>query len=87
MVAVAFAPQFCRQFRKLPTVLQEEVFEKISLFKELGNHTMLRVHKLKGAMKGRSSFSANYRYRIVFMWEKKNISAILLAIGDHAVYD
>ena len=84
---VSYAPQFRRQFKKLPTKLQEEVHEKIELFEDERHHEALHVHKLKGSMEGRFSFSVNYRYRIVFMWEKKNVSAILLAIGDHAVYD
>jgi addiction module RelE/StbE family toxin len=84
---IAYAPQFRRQFRKLPKKLQEEVFEKIELFSDLNQHKLLHVHKLSGKMVGRWSFSVNYRYRIVFMWEKQNKSAILLVIGDHLIYE
>ena len=28
-----------------------------------------------------------FENRIIFMWEKQDESAILLAIGDHALYD
>jgi addiction module RelE/StbE family toxin len=83
---VSFTPQFRRQFKKLSQALQEEAFEKMERFEDLDQHEALRVHKLKGRMEGRWSFSVNYRYRIVFMWEIKNESAVLLAIGDHAVY-
>lgn len=84
---LAYKPSFLRQFKKLPPSLQAEAFEKLELFKDPGNHRTLRVHALKGALAGRMSFSVNYRYRIVFMWEVRNRSAILLAIGDHAIYD
>ena len=84
---VAFTPQFRRQFRKLPKKLQEETLDKIDSFTQLKQHTSLHVHKLNGKMAGRWSFSVNYRYRIVFMWEKQNASAILLAIGDHTIYE
>ena len=84
---VAYTPQFRRQFKKLPKPLQEEAFEKIELFGDFNQHSSLRVHKLKGRMDGRWSFSVNYRYRIVFMWEVQSESAILLAIGDHAIYE
>jgi len=84
---VSFTPQFRRQFRKLPSQLQEEALEKIDWFKKLKNQESLHVHKLKGKMEGRLSFSVNYRYRIVFIWEAKNKSAILLAIGDHSLYE
>ena len=84
---IACAPQFRRQFKKIPKKLQAEALEKIERFSDPAQHTALHVHKLKGRMEGRWSFSVNYRYRIVFMWEHKNTSAILLAIGDHAIYE
>jgi plasmid maintenance system killer protein len=84
---VAFKASFIRQFKKLPNTLQEEAHEKIALFKDSKNHAQLRVHKLKGELAGKLSFSVNYRYRIIFMWEVQNTSAILLAIGDHALYE
>lgn len=84
---IGFAPQFRRQFRKLPQGLQEEVLGKIELFKNIKNHERLRVHKLQRALEGRLSFSVTYRHRIVFKWERRNRSAILLAVGDHPVYD
>lgn len=84
---IAYAPQFRRQFKKLENALQEEVIEKISLFGDPAQHAGLRVHTLKGRLAGRLSFSVNYRYRIIFMWEVQNTSAILLAIGDHTLYE
>lgn len=84
---VAFKPTFLRQLKKLPQSLQDEAIEKIEQFKNADNHASLRVHKLKGELAGRLSFWVNYRYRIIFMWEVPNTSAILLAISDHALYD
>ena len=82
---VAFAPPFFRQLKKLEPNLQEEVFEKIEYFKNDPNHKMLKVHKLKGRLKDRHSFSVNYKTRIVFHYLSKN-EVILLAVGDHDVY-
>ncbi len=84
---LAFKPSFLRAFKKLPLTLQDEVREKIEIFKNPDNHEALKVHKLKGSLAGRLSFSVNYRYRIIFMWEIQSNSAILLTIGDHAIYD
>ncbi|MDQ1299995.1 MAG: Plasmid stabilization system [Patescibacteria group bacterium] len=84
---IALAPQFRRQFKKLPRALQEEAVEKMELFRDTKNHLALKVHKLHGRLNSRLSFSVNYRYRIIFMWEVANESAIMLAIGDHALYD
>lgn len=86
MMEVSLSPQFRRQFRKLPRALQEETLEKIALFQKSESHEQLKVHKLHGRLQGRYAFSVNYSYRIVFMWEKPRVSAILLAIGDHALY-
>jgi mRNA-degrading endonuclease YafQ of YafQ-DinJ toxin-antitoxin module len=83
---VFYTPSFVRQFNTLEVPLQEEVIEKIDLFQDSKNHASLRVHKLHGRLKGRFSFSVNYKIRIVFMRLPKNDVA-LLAIGDHKVYE
>ena len=64
--------------------MQEEVLDVIEIFAHEEQHARLRVHKLKGRLAGRYSFSVNYRFRIVFCYQNKE--AILLAIGDHNVY-
>ena len=87
-LAVGYKPVFIRQYNALDPALQTEVREKIVLFKDRRNHRALRVHKLKSRLRGRYAFSVNYRYRIVFMWfGKKREETVLLAIGDHRVYD
>jgi len=85
MIHVLYKPTFLRQYNALNPELQEEVLEKIELFQSTRNHKQLKVHKLKGRLKGKYSFSVNYQTRIVFVYEKKN-EAVLLAVGDHDVY-
>ncbi len=85
MVEVVYKPTFIREYKKLPRALQEEAKEKIALFRKNPKTPSLRVHKLKGRLKGYSSFSVNYKYRIVFQRENQGVFA-LLAIGDHDVY-
>lgn len=82
---VSFTPQFRRMFKKLEPALQEEVLERIALFGSDPEQTSLKVHKLKGRLKGRYSFSVNYKIRIVFQYHSKS-EAILLAVGSHDVY-
>jgi plasmid maintenance system killer protein len=84
-IDIIFMPSFLREARKLSEALQDEVTEKIILFRDRGNHERLRVHKLTGILKNKYSFSVNYAHRIVFLWEDKN-TAVFLAIGDHDVY-
>ncbi|MBM2817945.1 MAG: hypothetical protein HW401_535 [Parcubacteria group bacterium] len=82
---VYFKPTFVRKLKSLEAALQDEVVEKIELFKDEKNHKQLKVHKLRGVLSGRYSFSVNYKTRIVFSYLSKN-EAVLLAVGDHDVY-
>lgn len=85
---VTFAPIFVRMFKALPEALQEEVAEKIELFKNPENHKALKVHKLSGRLKDRLGFSVNYKTRIVFTYlPTRPRQACLLAVGDHDIYD
>ena len=86
MLSLLYTPAFIRSLGKLPSALQEEALEKIELFRNTRNHSSLRAHKLTGRLQGRYSFSVNYRYRIIFTYEKKSI-AILHTIGDHSIYE
>lgn len=84
-MGVKYLPKFIRMFNKLDPALQDEVVEKIELFKNPKNHKLLKVHKLKGRLQGSYSFSIDYKNRIVFEYETKEI-ALLMAVGDHDVY-
>lgn len=83
---VYFLPIFMRQFNKLDPALQNEIVEKIELFKDKNNHRQLKVHGLHGRLTGRYSFSVNYKTRIVFSYLSKK-EVVLFAIGDHEVYN
>jgi mRNA-degrading endonuclease YafQ of YafQ-DinJ toxin-antitoxin module len=85
MINFIYAPVFVKQFNKLDKNLQEEILEKIELFKNRDNHNLLKVHKLHGRFKDSYSFYVNYKIRVVFMWLKEEEVA-LLAIVDHDVY-
>ena len=82
---IDYKPTFIRQYACFENLLKEEIKEKIELFKNEKNHKQLKVHKLKGKLSNYFSFSVNYKYRIVFVYQSKSRVA-LLAIGDHAVY-
>ncbi len=85
MLEISYSTEFFRRLKNLPKDLQEEVFEKIDLFKNKKNHQVLKVHKLKGKLQGRYSFSVNYKFRIIFRYIS-NKEAFLLTIGDHGIY-
>lgn len=51
-------------------------------------HPSLRLHSLKGRLKGLSSVSINMSYRIVLQLIVRDRDIILIDIGDHdQVYD
>lgn len=85
MLSLIYAPIFFRQFNKLEKDLQEDVLEKIEMFKDVSNHQYLKVHKLHGKLNNHYSFSVNYTHRIIFEYAKKK-SVNILAIGDHNIY-
>lgn len=82
---IGYKPSFIRQFNKLPKGLQDEVLEKIELFKNTANHQQLKVHKLKGRLKKFHGFSIDFKNRVVFEYITEDEVA-LLAFGDHEVY-
>ena len=83
---VQFLPIFIRHLNRLDPKLQLEAVAKIESFKDRKNHKQLKGHQLHGRLAGRHGFSVNYKTRIVFSYLSKN-EAVLLAIGDHDVYD
>lgn len=85
MIRIVYKTRFLRLYNDLPEALREDVKTRIELFRSDQRSPALRVHKLRGVLKDCYSFSVNYRYRVVFYYEKKNVVA-LLAVGDHSVY-
>ena len=85
MIVVLYTPRFIRHYQKLSSALRLEVDEKIDAFRRNPRDPSLKLHKLKGALKGYLSFSVNYAYRIIAEQDEKGVFA-LLAVGDHDVY-
>ena len=82
---ILFSATFIRRLGELDDDLQDEVAEKVALFKDPRNYKRLRVHKLHGRFANKWSFSVNFKIRIIF--EKLDQATVaLLTIGDHDVY-
>ena len=82
---VSYKPTFIRRLKKLELGVQNDAFEKIMQLKDARHHHALGVHKLHGTLAGTHAFSVNFKYRIVFQYFSKT-EVVLLAIGDHEVY-
>lgn len=87
MVDLEYSSDFLGKYKKLEPALKEEVRERLEEFRDPRNHEKLKVHKLKGVMKGLLAFSVNYSDRIVFEWSKNKKTAYVLGVGDHSIYE
>ena len=87
MLEIEYATSFVRQFKKLDQELQDEILERVELFKHKKNHRSLEVHKLHGDLAGHYGFSINFRARIIFKYARNKKVAQLLAVGGHEIYD
>ncbi len=85
MLTIHYTASFVRQYDNLLLAMQEEVRDRIALFQTDPRQPSLHMHKLKGNLRNKWSFRVNYRYRVVFCYDSKNVIA-LLAVGDHGVY-
>lgn len=82
---IIYSPKFIRQFNKLPSDLQEEVLEKVELFKNVNNHKILKVHKLGGRLRKYHGFWIDFHNRVVFDYMSGDKVAFL-SVGDHEIY-
>ena len=85
MIQVGYVSSFVKAFNDLEPDLQEEVIQKIELFRDRKNHRQLGVHKLRGKLADRYAFSVNYKIRVVFHYLNPD-TVNCVAVGDHDVY-
>jgi addiction module RelE/StbE family toxin len=86
MLEISYTSKFHKAFRKLPRNIQINAANKIELFQNNPFNRILRTHELSGVLKDYHSFSINYHYRILFVFEKRN-KVTFLNIGTHSIYN
>lgn len=77
--------RFVKTWSKLNLKTKKEIIKKIDLFLEDPYSSILKTHKLTGKLKDYWSFSASYKLRILFKFEKENIVGFI-DIGTHDIY-
>ncbi|MFA6463642.1 MAG: plasmid stabilization protein [Candidatus Paceibacterota bacterium] len=82
MLDIKYSRSFLRKVSKLEDSLIDEIQEKIELLKDEKNHQRLKVHKLKGVLKGSLGFSINYKIRVIFEYVSKQ-EIVLEDVGGH----
>lgn len=75
--------KFDKQFKKLPSKIQQEFAKRIELFITERNHHLLKTHKLSGNLRGLWSFNVTADIRVVFDTSYDGV-IILVAIGSHS---
>jgi len=83
--AILYAPEFKRDYKKLPRDLRTQLKLKGEVFQLNPFHPLLRTHKLAGKLKGFWSFSIDFRNRVLFEFLSNN-EILLLRAGDHSLY-
>jgi len=82
---ILYSKIFMKQFKKLPKSLQEEVNERVKIFKKDHKNPTFKIHKLHGKLADFYSLSVNYSHRIIF--EKEKDFYIFAEIGNHDIYN
>lgn len=80
---IAKSRQFEKQYRKLPSKTRKQFAERLALFVENKQHSLLNVHSLKGSYAGLWSFNVAGDTRVVFDDSYDGV-VILVAIGSHS---
>jgi mRNA-degrading endonuclease RelE of RelBE toxin-antitoxin system len=84
-VRIFYAPEFQRDYKKLPEVVKKQLKLKGQLFEENPFHPLLRTHKLTGVLSGLWSFSVDFRHRVIFEFLSGR-EVLLLRVGNHSIY-
>lgn len=82
---IFYLPKFERQYKKLPTKIQDLAEEKEKLFRKNPFNPELKTHKLHGELKTFWAFSINYNYRIIFDFLGSETVRFYF-VGRHDIY-
>ena len=82
---IRYAPEFQRDYRKLPERIRVRVKERGALFTADPFHPLLRTHKLSGKLAGVWAFTVDFRHRVLFEFIGES-EVLLLRVGDHSIY-
>ena len=84
-MTIWYAPEFKRDYKKLPDEVKEALKARGLLFQGHPFHPLLKTHKLAGALDGVFAFTVDFRHRVLFRFMGKDV-VMLLRVGDHSVY-
>ena len=74
---------FTKQYKKLPSKVQQQFKERLRLWSVTPNHPILRVHPLKGKYNGYWSMSVIGDVRVIYYYRNEQV-VVLALIGTHS---
>ncbi len=81
---VAYSKSFKKDFAKMQKKVQEQFFERLSLYLENPQHPLLRVHSLNGVYQGYQSFNVTADIRVIFTFRDNGDVLYIDMIGTHS---
>ena len=82
---IVYAKKLIEKLRLLPKEIIEIAIEKEAIFRNNPLHPSLRLHELKGKLKGLWSITITKNYRIIFT-RMSNGDILFVSIGKHDIY-
>jgi len=82
---IFYTSKFEKNFTRLPLRIKRLAARKQKIFQINPFDSSLVTHKLTGRLGRKYSFSVNYSYRIVFIFENED-EVTFLDIGTHSIY-
>ncbi|MFA5729950.1 MAG: type II toxin-antitoxin system mRNA interferase toxin, RelE/StbE family [Candidatus Paceibacterota bacterium] len=82
--SIVYSSDFLNDMEGLPQEISSLALKKEKILKESPFHPSLRLHPLKGKLKGLWSMSVNMQYRIIFQLEDNEV--VFISIGKHDIY-
>lgn len=79
------APQFQKNWQKLPKRVKKKAIKQEKLFRQDAFHPSLHTHKLAGKLANYWSFRIDYHTRIVFRFLSQN-EILFVDTGSHDIY-
>ncbi len=80
---VVTSPTFDKQYKKLPEKIRRQFQERLTLWLDNSEHPILRVHALKGELRGYWSMNISGDYRVVYYFASDE-KVVLALIGTHS---
>jgi addiction module RelE/StbE family toxin len=82
-MTIRYLPKFKKQYKKLPSKMQDQFDERVKLFAVDPTLPMLKVHPLKGNYAGYWSMSVSGDMRALYIMDGQTI-VIFALIGTHS---